>query len=218
MTPSARDAISLLMVFVPVAAGSLAVPLGALGLRIFFAALFFSMLLLWFSRVRRLEWRPMVSLLLPLSVFQILPDSFLSSVLKVLVFDETGGPRIGTVPVFMGVLWTIPLFFILVTAQVVAERWRSWNAGLLTATVMALIVFTATEATLWAVPIWHAQQVRQFAHVALYVPPAEAVLGGAAWVALDHVTRGQIHPVAAAAVVSLLYTGSLACAFTLVPA
>jgi hypothetical protein len=218
MTPSALDAVKLLMVFAPIVAATLAVPLGSLGWRIFFASLCFSVLLLWFARVRRPEWRPMVSLLFPLSVFQILPDYFLSSVLKVLAFDETGGLRVGTVPVFMGLLWTVPLFFVLLIAQQVAEHWRSQSAGLWTATVVALIVFTATEATLWAVPIWHAQQVRQVAHVALYVPPAEAILGGASWVALGQVTRGQVHPVVAAAVVALLYTGALACSFTLMPA
>jgi len=57
-----------------------------------------------------------------LSVFQVVPDWFLSHVLGVLVFPEDGFPKIGTVSGYMAGLWTIPCIMIVSAARAIERR------------------------------------------------------------------------------------------------
>jgi hypothetical protein len=140
--------------------------------------------------------------LLPLSVFMVLPDAFLAAHLRVLVFPDTGAPFVGPVPLFMAGLWVIPLFIVLKAG----ERWGAGGAALL-----SLVIFTLAEATLWAVPVWHARDVALLGHVAVYLLVPETVLGVSAWLAWRK-TRdaGPAAQILAAAVVMVFYLGNCA--------
>lgn len=162
------------------------------------------------------EWLDLFAFLLPVSVLQVLPDWFLSRVLGVLVFPADGFPKIGTVSAYMAGLWTIPLF-LTVWAGLVAARARGPGVGAAVAALAALVIFWASEETLWAVPVWHAQHVTMVGHAAVYVLVPEAILGA---VTFDTYRRVQRRPpgikLLHAVPVTLTYTGALAIAYLFV--
>ena len=152
----------------------------------------------------RAGWAELWAFLVPLSAFQVVPDAFLAGVLGSLDFPDTGGPRLGPVPLALAGMWTIPL-------------WLSTWAGLRArsawaAAAVAGVLFVGAEATLWAVPVWRAVGVATVGPVAVYVVAPEVLLGGAAYGAFVW-SRGRAGwvRVTAAAAVSLLYLGA-ACA------
>jgi hypothetical protein len=212
-----RDALAVHALFTVAAVAAVFAPLGALGLRLCAVTALYAALMLGVAFTRQPGFVSILRLVMPLSVFQVLPDWFLSAQLHVLHFADTGAPRIGTVPVFMAGLWTVPLFLTVLCAQQVAAR-RPEGDGLaaLVGAAVATALFVGSEATLWAVPIWEARGVTQVAHVALYVIAPEALLGWATVVAWRETrTRSFVRAVGAAALVSTLYTGALALAYFL---
>lgn len=158
------------------------------------------------------EWVRLWTFLMPLSVFQVAPDAFLASVLGVLDFPETGGPRLGDVPLAMAGMWTIPLWLALFAALRLSggdlARGAVWAAAL------AGVLLVGAEATLWMVPIWRAVGVSTVGPVAVYVVLPEILLGAVAWLAY-RLTGSASRPVqvGAAALVSLVYLGALAASF-----
>jgi hypothetical protein len=77
--------------------------------------------------------------------------------------------------------------------------------------LLSLVIFTLAEATLWAVPVWHAREVALLGHVAVYLLVPETLLGVSAWLAWRK-TRdaGPAAQILAAAVVMVLYLGNCA--------
>lgn len=183
---------------------------GPLGWRILTATLAYHVALPLFARRRRRpEWLSLWSFLLPLGLLQILPDWYLVNRAGVLVFPDTGSPVVGTVPWFMAGLWVVALFPVLWLADAAFSRGGA-IAGAVTAALASSAMFTAAEATLWAVPIWHARDVPQTAHVAHYLLWPELALGLSAWAAW-RLSREAGWPLrlAAAATVMLVYQGNL---------
>lgn len=212
-----RDAAGAHALFTLAAVAAVFVPVGALGWRLCAVTVLYAALMLAVGFTRQPGFLPILKLVMPLSLFQVLPDWFLSAQLRVLEFPDTGGPRLGTVPLFMAGLWTVPLFVSVLCAKQVAAR-RQGGAALpaLVGAAVATALFVGSEATLWAVPIWEARGVTQLAHVALYVIAPEALLGWAtvaAWEATR--ARSLAHAIGAAALVSTLYTGALALSYFL---
>ncbi len=151
---------------------------------------------------RGTSWFPLVGFLCLVSTFQVLPDWILADVLGTLAFPDQGGPRFDdTVPVAMALMWVAPLFLALAAADLRPGR----------AALVAFVVFAAAELLAPVVGLWEPTgETTRLLGVAVYVPPAEAVLGWAA--AVGHrATAGRAVAVkiAAAAAVSVLYTGAL---------
>ncbi len=152
------------------------------------------------------DWFDLWLFLLPLSMFQVVPDWMLSQLLGILHFPDVGAPRIGTVPVYMAGMWVIPLF------------WTLWPAGrsVLGASVLALLIFGTSE---WAAPLvklWAPDRVRSTLGIAHYVLLPEALLGGAAAVAYQWSRdRGAFARVFSAAGVSVFYSGALVLSYFL---
>lgn len=146
------------------------------------------------------DWFDLWWFLLPLSICQVVPDWVLSQMVGILTFSDHGAPRIGTVPVYMAGMWVIPLFWILLIA-----RGSPAVAGLLALLVFAVSEWTAPMFGLWRpllVPTWHG--------IAHYVLLPEALLGAAAAYAYREVRSANIAlRLAAAAMVSVFYTGAL---------
>ena len=176
------------------------------------------------ARVRgHRQWAALWAFLAPLSVFQVVPEAFLAGVLGSLRFPDTGGPRLGPVPLAMAGMWTVPLWLALWGAGRLSGG--STARGAVWAGVLAGAVLVGAEATLAApslagvpaFPVWHAVGVRTAGPVALYVVAPEVLLGAAAWLAF-RLTRpsGWASRVGAAALVSLVYLGALAASFGLV--
>lgn len=145
-----------------------------------------------------------------LSLFQVFPDWFLSAQLHVLVFPEDGCFKIGTVSGYMAGLWTIPLFIIIFIGERVNER-SSNSAAYLSVAASSLILFGGSEAFLWLLPSWYAQNVTMVGHIALYILIPEIILGTSAYACHQTIKQKQ-HWIKfpSAFLVMLLYLGSAA--------
>ena len=147
--------------------------------------------------------------LLPLSLFQVLPDLLLVQQLGTLTFPSLGAQGFGPVPVYMAGLWVAPLLLVLWLAEI-AHRVSAVTAGLV-ALLVALAAFGAAEwAAAHVLPLWRPRGVDAWQGIALYVLPAEALLGLVAWLVFTQVAhRTLFMKVFGAALVSLFYTGAL---------
>lgn len=159
--------------------------------------------------VGRTGWMALWAFLLPVSIFQLLPDWVLAGLVGTLVFPDVGGPRVDDlIPVAMGGMWVPPLFIVLALAGKSSAR----AAGL------ALLVFLGSELAAPLLELWEpADGTTQVAGVAIYVLPAEAALGWAAWTAYDAVgTARWSKRIAGALAVSMFYLGALVLAYFLI--
>jgi hypothetical protein len=150
-----------------------------------------------------------LAFLVPLSVCQVVPDALLVQQLGVLAFPDLGAARFGPVPVYMAGLWIAPLLVVLWAAEL-AHRYSALLAALV-AVAVSLAAFGAAE---WAaahlLALWHPRNVATWQGIALYVLPAEALLGLVAWLAFTQVHQRTIFMKAfAAAGVALFYAGAL---------
>lgn len=210
LTRADRDLLVYHGAFAAVAVAGLLAPVGPIGWRVLALVILFNVALPLWARARGLPdvmrlWR----FLVPLSAFQVVPDAFLADVLGVLVFPDTGGIRLGSVPLALAGMWTIPLFAVLWIARRVEEGRGVVPAGWVAAAV-SLVIFAGAEATLWAIPIWHTQGVAQIGAVALFVLAPEALLGVTAYLAERETWgRGPLARIGVAALVALVYLGAL---------
>lgn len=147
--------------------------------------------------------------LLPLSVFQVFPDWFLSAQLNILVFPEDGFWKIGTVSAYMAGLWAIALMPVMFVGIEIQKRY----SVALTYTIVALtalLIFGISEETMWLIPIWYAQNVWIISHTAVYVLAPEAILGMVAFYAFQETLhKSWILKIVAASLVMLVYVGAL---------
>lgn len=150
----------------------------------------------------RPEWSAALGVLIPISVFQLFPDWFLAGALGTLRFPDTGGVRVGdAIPLAMCGMWALPLLVVVSVARDDVAR----------GAVAAFVLFLGTELAAPTAALWEpAGDVTKVAGVAVYVLPAEAVLGAATVLAVRAARgRGLGERVLAAAAVSTTYTGAL---------
>jgi hypothetical protein len=151
----------------------------------------------------RKEWLEALTVLVPVSIFQVLPDWMLAKVIGSIEFPDNGGLRVDAViPLAMAGLWVLPLLIVVLVAR--DSLWR----GALAST----IVFAATEIAAPHLGIWQpAGGVSEVLGIAVYVLPAEAALGAAAVYAVRVAGKaGWGTKITAAASVSIFYSGALA--------
>ncbi|MGH2958773.1 MAG: DUF6989 domain-containing protein [Solirubrobacterales bacterium] len=151
----------------------------------------------------RTEWLAALSVLVPISIFQVFPDWMLAKIVGSIEFPDNGGLRIDAViPLAMAGLWVLPLLIVVLVAR--GSLWR----GALAST----IVFAATEVAAPHIGVWHpAGDVSELLGIAVYVLPAEAALGAAVVYAVRVAAdAGWATKLTAAAAVSIFYSGALA--------
>ncbi|MFW9998044.1 MAG: DUF6989 domain-containing protein [Candidatus Odinarchaeota archaeon] len=149
----------------------------AIGWRLFIAVVLYNITIPSLALHREYgEWLMLWSFVSILSLFQVIPDWFLSVELNVLVFPEDGFPKIGTVSGYMAGLWTIPLFMIVYLGLAIEERYSEKLANITVAAV-SLLIFGLSEETLWILPSWYAQNVLMIDHIAVYILIPEIILG-----------------------------------------
>ena len=147
--------------------------------------------------------------LLPLSIFQLLPDWVLADLLGTIVFPDHGGPRVDDlIPLAMCGAWVAPLFVSTYFARDSALR-----AGMI-----ALAIFTVSELLAPSLGIWEPTDLAtQVAGVALYVLPAELLLGSATFLAYRWIgNRPRLEQVAVALGVATLYLGAMVLGYFLI--
>jgi hypothetical protein len=144
-----------------------------LGWRIFMAVVGYHIILPLFARqVKYTGWLQLWQFLLILSILQVFPDWYLSNILGVLRFPDTGSPAIGGVPLFMAGMWTIPLFVVVYLGRRIQGKATFWLVSLATG-----LLFIGSEAILPSLPIWQAINVTKFGEVAVYIALPEILLG-----------------------------------------
>ena len=221
MSRSARDAVTFHAAFAVVALAVLFIPPGLgpeavgspgvpLGWRLLGLVILYNVALPLVGRSRgHPEWASLWLSMALISVCQVVPDAFLATVLGTLDFPDTGGPRLGGVPLAMAGMWTIPLWIAVFTGRRLGAG--DPVRGALVAAAVAALLLVGAEATLWAVPIWHAVDVAQVGPVALYVVVPEAVLGATAYLAyVGTRDRALVIRALAGGAVMLIYLGGLA--------
>jgi len=162
------------------------------------------------------EWIGLWLFTFILSLFQVFPDWFLSAQLGILVFPEDGCFKIGTVSGYMAGLWAIPLFIILFTGDRINAR-VSRPAAYGGVAVLSLLIFGGSEAFLWLLPSWYAQNVAMIGHVAVYILIPEIILGVSAYACFQAIrTKPHWIKIPAAFLVMQLYLGSAAFFYFLV--
>jgi hypothetical protein len=130
LTPVERDGIILHLVFGIVCVAVLTLPLGLMvGVRMFLLVLFYNVVTpLAGLRHPREEWFHIWLFSFIISLFQIMPDWFLSAQLGVLVFPDDGFVKIGDVSAYMAGLWTIPFFMIIFIGKRIKARFSETAA------------------------------------------------------------------------------------------
>ncbi|ABZ94802.1 hypothetical protein EHQ92_13820 [Leptospira biflexa] len=155
--------------------------------------------------------------LVPLSVFMVFPDWFLSAVLQTLVFPEDGFLKIGTVAGYMAGLWVIPLFICVYTGIKLEERSVSIIGTGIWVGLVSLIIFGTSEATMWILGSWYAQNVKMWGHVAYYVLLPEMILGITAYLAYQGFSySAYVFQIAIGFLVMILYIGNLSFFYLLI--
>lgn len=149
--------------------------------------------------------------LVPASIFQLLPDWFLAGGLGTLRFPDTGGVRVDDViPLAMCGMWALPLYLIVLAARDSVAR----------GALLGFLVFFGTELLAPTAGLWEpAGDLTKVFGVALYVLPAEAALGAAAVVGArvaTAVSRPVSERVLAGLAISTSYTGALALCWFLI--
>jgi hypothetical protein len=183
----------------------------AIGHRLLFLVIVYNIAVpAWGILRKNKQWTSLWLFTFILSLFQVFPDWFLSAQLNVLVFPEDGCFKIGTVSGYMAGLWTIPLFIIIFVGEQVNKR-LSAPAAYFSVAAASLLLFGGSEAFLWLLPSWYAQNVTMFGHIALYILIPEIILGMSAYacyLAIKEKPHGIKLP--SAFMVMLLYLGSAA--------
>jgi hypothetical protein len=185
--------------------------------------------------VGRDDWFALWRFLLPLSIFQVLPDWVLAAEIGTLSFPAIGGPRLDdAISLAMAGMWVPPLFVVVALA-----RWRAARdgaahesvvsadgqpalagSGAALAAALAFAVFLGSELMAPLMELWEpVGDTTRVAGVASYVLPAEAALGWAAATAFA-LAGAAAWPrrVLAALAVSTFYTGALVLSHFLIDA
>lgn len=203
------DALYLHLLFALLCIPVLLIPGVAMGVKLFLLVVIYNLVVPIVGKIRgHHSWLGIWIFALLLSLFQVFPDWFLSDYLGVLVFPEDGLFKIGTVSGYMAGLWAIPVFMIVYAGTRISERF-SYKAGYAAAAILALILFGGSEALLWILPSWYAQNVSMVGHVALYIIIPEIILGiSCLYCYVSIQTKPHWVKVPASFVVMQLYLGS----------
>jgi hypothetical protein len=150
------------------------------------------------------------------SLFQVFPDWFLVQRLGSLTFPSDAYKIGGAVSWFMAGLWSMPCLWILCSC----DRPILSKLDYLKAALVSIAIFGLAEQLCHPLQLWACTDsvLHTWGNVALYVLPAEVVLGPILLHSYNQAKQTQDYQqvVIAAAAVSLVYTGALAISHLLV--
>jgi hypothetical protein len=206
------DALLFHVAFGALAAAALLVPLDtvALGLRVLALVVIYNVALPVVATWRGHDlWMRVWAFVLPISILQIVPDWFLADVVGSLVFNAPGLVRVGAVPMYMGLMWSIPLFLVIFVGLRNETRGRA--SGILAAVLTGLVLFGGSEMLLPKLAIWEPVDVTLVAGIAVYILPAECVLCAVTFAAWKYARdESAMRQLLTAVVVMFSYLGAAA--------
>ncbi len=166
-------------------------------------------------RLGHREWIRLWSFLAPLSALLFYPQLMLSVEYASVVFNATGAPEIARVPLYAGLLWTIPLLIVVHGGRRLTRFLTAPWAVLVVTGLASATVFSA-EMLNARVDLWYAQHVLTLAGVAVYTIAPNILLGVGAW-AVYRATRNRHAAlrVGAAFLTMLTYQGGLTAGYFL---
>lgn len=210
MNRAERDAIALHLWFAILATVVLLVPADVrVGWRIalLVAAYVVAVPALAVARKHR-DWLGMWAFALVLSLLQVVPDRFLAEVLGTLEFPADGVPDLGEVTGYMAGLWVIPLFLVLLVGRGVDTR-QGRGPAYVAVLLTSAALFVGAEQFMPDLPAWRPVGVETIGNVAIYIVPAELLLGVATFYAFEQSrNRWMLVRLPIALVVMLLYLGA----------
>lgn len=177
---SEKDAIAFHAAFGVAAAVGIALPGKHLGLRIWGLVIGYHVAIVKVATQRmHRDWLVALQFIFPLSVIMILPDGYLATGLRTLVFPDMGVGQIYGVTSFMSFMWTIPLFASTMVGRGFESRGFGISGCALGAGLSALCLFLGSEEILTRIPIWYATEnaTKKIGNVALYVIIPEFLIG-----------------------------------------
>lgn len=157
-----------------------------------------------------MAWFRAWSLTLLLSLMLIGTELFLVNEFASVVFTDSGFPEVGRVPLFMLLIWTVPLTIVVMLGRQLAKVLPR-SLTYLGVALLSAIVFGVADLLPSRIAIWYPQHVLAFGNIAAYALSARIVLGVStysAWRITRYLNPFWL-PVAAVAVM-LTYTGALA--------
>jgi hypothetical protein len=207
---SLADLIGVHIIFAVFAAAVLVFPLGlSVNILLLIVVVFYNLLIPLVARWREHpDWFEIWEFVVILSLLQIFPDWFLAEGLNALNFIDQSPPMVGSVPLYMGGLWAIPLFVVIyVSSKITQERGRL--QGYSVAAILSLVIFGIAEATMWTLSSWETLAKVTVGHVGLYILVPEMILGMTALLAYDSVKgKGLLYTLVASYLVMTLYIGN----------
>lgn len=166
-------------------------------------------------RLGHREWVRMWTFLAPLSALLFYPQLVLSVEYAAVVFNATGAPEIARVPLYAGLLWTIPLLMVVYGGRRLARFLGAGWSTLLVGGLSAAVVYAA-ESLNARVDLWYAQHVLLLGDVAVYAIVPNILLGVGAWAVYEATRRRHaVLRVGSAFVTMLTYQGALTASYFL---
>jgi hypothetical protein len=205
-----RDALFVHLAFVVSCIIVLIIPFGiAIGIKLLILVIIYNLLIVIVGLWRNYkEWLSIWIFALIISIFQVFPDWILSAELNILAFPEDGLFKIGTVSGYMLGLWAIPLFIILFLGLRIQER-VSQKAAYLSVILLSLVIFGASEQSMWMLQSWYAQNVIMIGHVAIYIIIPEIMLGLFTYYCYEMIKeKSHFFKIPVGFIVMIIYTGS----------
>jgi hypothetical protein len=209
LTNDELDGIKFHLAFSALCVIVLLIPDMDVGLQLLLQVLIYNIGLPVFGKIRyHHDWMGIWYFSLSLSIFQIIPDWYLSSKLDVLVFPDDGVSKIAPVSVYMAGLWSIPLFIIIFSGHRIKTRYSSNTASAVVVS-LSLLIFGGSEMTMWRLGSWYAQDVKVINHLAYYIIIPEVILGIAAFWSFKWIEKRKLYYIIPVAFcVMIVYLGS----------
>lgn len=215
---STRDFIIVHLIFTGLCCAVLIIPIPiAIGIKLFILVVSYNLLIPLVGLYRKYnEWVKLWVFVFSISLFQILPDWFLSAQLNVLVFPEDGLFKIGTVSGYMAGLWAIPLFLLSYIGLKLKENY-SLSKSLIVVGLLSFSIFVFAEQTMWMLQSWYPQNVTLiFEHLAIYIILPEVILGLSTFYYFEKIkTQHILISIVVAFCIMLLYLGCAAFFYSL---
>lgn len=149
------------------------------------------------------KWIDLIEYLLPVSIFFIIPDWFLSDKLGVLAFPIKSNINFGTVPSYLVGMWSISLFLLVYSCLTYYEKSNDILKRNLLIVGLSFFIFILSDETLWQLSLWHYKDVKAYGHLPYFMLLPNLLIGFHVYYAYQFVSKKSIIYKIAAAFITM---------------